>query len=401
LTTRVAFTFCGADGWTGGLNYQRNLLSALAEHAPGRVTPLLFTAPGTPGREHAELHPYLAQPPVVVPGWARSGPRRWQRLWFSSVLQRDRVSERVFADHGVDVVFVHAAWYGLRFGLPTLAWIADFQHRHLPHMFSWANRTRRDLGYAALGLAADSVMLSSEDAARDCQRFYPRAAARRFVLPFAVQVPAVAQQPSTIEVVQRYDLPRRFFYMPNQLWKHKNHMRVVQALQALRESDPDLTVVASGNPSDIRNPQHPQQVLDHVRELGLERQFRFLGLVPYADLMPLMRASIAVLNPSLFEGWSTTVEEAKALGVPLLLSDLRVHREQTTAYGARFFAPDDTAQLATLLAQAWRASTTSPADPGTSNESCAEAAARYQPLRRDFAYRFAAHVEELAALRRR
>jgi len=30
----------------------------------------------------------------------------------------------------------------------------------------------------------------------------------------------------------------------------------------------------------------------------------------------------------LFEGWSTTVEEARAMGAPMVLSDLDVHREQ-------------------------------------------------------------------------
>lgn len=38
------------------------------------------------------------------------------------------------------------------------------------------------------------------------------------------------------------------------------------------------------------------------------------------------------VNPSFYEGWSTTVEEAKSIGVPLLLSDIPVHRE----HGASF-----------------------------------------------------------------
>ncbi len=41
-----------------------------------------------------------------------------------------------------------------------------------------------------------------------------------------------------------------------------------------------------------------------------------------------MLCSTALINPSQFEGWSTTVEEAKSLGVKMLLSDLEVHKEQ-------------------------------------------------------------------------
>ena len=62
----------------------------------------------------------------------------------------------------------------------------------------------------------------------------------------------------------------------------------------------------------------------------LEKNFIFLGVIPYKDVLGLMRAAVAVINPSVMEGWSTTVEEAKSLGLPLILSDIPVHREQAT-----------------------------------------------------------------------
>ncbi len=63
-----------------------------------------------------------------------------------------------------------------------------------------------------------------------------------------------------------------------------------------------------------------------------------------------MRACTALINPSLSEGWSTTVEEAKSLGVPMLLSDLRVHREQAGDC-AYYFDPEAAGQLASLMAR--------------------------------------------------
>ena len=35
-----------------------------------------------------------------------------------------------------------------------------------------------------------------------------------------------------------------------------------------------------------------------------------------------------MINPSLFEGWSSTVEECKSVGKNMILSDLNVHKEQ-------------------------------------------------------------------------
>lgn len=388
--TRVAFTVFGGDGWTGGLNYLRNLISALAELPGQPVEPVLFVAPETPALELAELRAHLAQPPVVVPGWARDGTTRARRLWHSAVLQDDRISQAAFAQQRIDVVFVHAAWYGLRFALPTLAWIADFQHRHLPHMFGATQRWRRDLGYEALSRCANTVMLSSRDAQQDCVRFYPRTRGRTWVLPFAVRLDPQALQDDAAGVARRHGLPERFFYMPNQLWKHKNHLALLHALHLLRQRSVPVVVVASGNPSDSRNPEHPQQVLDTAQQLGLKEAFRFLGLIPYADLMALMRASLAVVNPSLFEGWSTPVEEAKALGVPLLLSDLAVHREQTAGCDTLYFDPHSPAAMAEVLAQAW-------ARPG-GDRAAREAAAVQGNLsdRLRFAQAFADKVATLA-----
>lgn len=65
----------------------------------------------------------------------------------------------------------------------------------------------------------------------------------------------------------------------------------------------------------------------------------------------LLRAATALINPSRLEGWSTTVEEAKSFGVPMILSDIDVHREQTDGE-ASYFGINDPLLLADLLAKA-------------------------------------------------
>jgi glycosyltransferase involved in cell wall biosynthesis len=274
------------------------------------------------------------------------------RLFGSAVLQRDAVSLRAFREHRIDVVFQHAAWYGYRFPIPTLAWIADFQHRHLPQMFSAANRLKRDLGYAALSRCATRLMVSSEDAREDCERFFPASRGRISVLPFCVTPPEPARQLAVAEVLRLHGLPERYFYMPNQLWRHKNHLIVIEALRLLKQAGDPVVIVSTGKAADARNPDHPQKVLELARQYGLEQQFRFLGLVPYEHVMPLAMGSAALINPSLFEGWSTTVEEAKALGVPMVLSDIPLHREQAGTL-ARYFEPTSAQELAACLREAW------------------------------------------------
>ena len=61
-----------------------------------------------------------------------------------------------------------------------------------------------------------------------------------------------------------------------------------------------------------------------------------------------MRYSIAVINPSKSEGLSNTVEQAKALGKTVILSDILIHREQKTT-NFFFFDANNYLQLADIL----------------------------------------------------
>src|SRR5690606_11687351 len=119
-----------------------------------------------------------------------------------------------------------------------------------------------------------------------------------------------------------------FFFMPNQFWRHKNHSRVLDALAILKKHGVEVVIAASGMQNDPRDPGHVPALMEKIETLDLAGEFRLLGMIPYAHLAQLMVASAAVINASLSEGWSTTVEEAKSLGIPLLVSNLDVHREQ-------------------------------------------------------------------------
>jgi glycosyltransferase involved in cell wall biosynthesis len=113
-------------------------------------------------------------------------------------------------------------------------------------------------------------------------------------------------------------------------------------------------VLATGNTKDSRQADYFDQLMALVRQNNVEDCFRVLGIVPLPDLVALMKNSLAVINPSLFEGWSTTVEEAKLFGKTVLLSDIAVHREQRPVNGI-YFDPSDPAALAQQLKRVWEA----------------------------------------------
>jgi glycosyltransferase involved in cell wall biosynthesis len=346
----VAFPLPGGIDWTGtgGYNYLVNLVRVLIEHAQERVHPVVFV--GTDAVA-ANVEPFDATPGVqVIRAVEFDDARKGQRFRQALLAGSDRGAARCFREHRIDVLFENAQFYGWRFPLATVAWMPDFQHRHLKELFSLSAYWKRDLGFRAQMLGGRHIMLSSEDSRRDCENFFPQSIGRTSVVRFAVLPPDVSGYYGTRAIADGYKLPDHFFYLPNQFWKHKNYRVVIEALHLLKQQGHEIVVAATGKPDDYRHRDHYEMLRSLVVSYGLQENFRFLGMVPRQHVFALMRTCAALVNPSLFEGWSSTVEEAKSLGVPMLLSNLGVHVEQAEGT-AHFFDPHASEQLAVLMAQ--------------------------------------------------
>src|ERR1700761_8390426 len=186
---RVAFTLISAANWmgTGGYNYLVNLSQVLAAHAQDRVQMVLFVGMETVA---ANVAPFAAIPRVeIVRASAFDNARRNQRLRQALSTGCDRAAAHAFGEHRIDVLFECAQFYGWRFPFPCVAWITDFQHRHLPELFSFGAYWKRDLGFRAQILSHRHVMLSSEASRSDCETFFPRSMGRTSVVRFAMLPP--------------------------------------------------------------------------------------------------------------------------------------------------------------------------------------------------------------------
>jgi glycosyltransferase involved in cell wall biosynthesis len=241
---------------------------------------------------------------------------------------RDANIRRLFREYGIELVFESAQFFGSRLGIPAVAWIPDFQHKAFPEMFSRAAWWKREIGFRMQVAAGRTIMLSSEDARKACEHYYPETRGRTRTVHFAVAPASSVSFAEARRIADLYGLPESFFFIPNQFWRHKNHLLVLDALMILRERGKQVVVVSSGVQTDPRDPNYFPMFKKKLEENKMEYLFRLSGVIPYPHVVSLMRVCTAMVNPSLFEGWSTTVEEARAMGTPMVLSDIDVHREQ-------------------------------------------------------------------------
>jgi glycosyltransferase involved in cell wall biosynthesis len=343
---RIGFTLGGSMRATGCYYYLLNLLQVLKHHAADRLTPVLLVGDD---ESDERLTPFELIPGLEIRRSAALRLSRHAKTTLNAlVLGRDKPTSDLFRSFGLDAVFEAATFFGWRVEYDTLAWFPDLQHRSLPHLFTHFGWWRRELGFRAQVISGRHVIVSSEDARKLALRYY-LSSSRISVVSFALPPSLPIDEDLVRETVARYNLPDQYFFLPNQFWRHKNHILVIQALSILSRNDTLPTVVAVGLQADLRNPRYINQVYKKLHEAGLEGSFLMPGLLPRQDMAPLLYGATALLNPSLFEGWSTSVEEAKSAGVPMILSDLPVHREQA-GDEATYFDPHDPSSLAAALA---------------------------------------------------
>lgn len=370
--------------WLGGVHYFKNLLGALREAPEVGVLPVLITRTGVGADPPSELGMLeVVRTPAL---------RRWTPSWLvdrvhSRVGGHTLLLERALQAHDVQLLSHLTSTHTCR-GTPTIAWIPDFQHRYLPELFAPRELAARDSVFARLSARSRLVIVSSQAAREDLSRFHPGAAAKARVLRFVADPSAPAEEPDLAGLQTRYGFSGPYLHLPNQFWAHKNHRLVIDALAILSGQRRAVRVLATGNTRDYRRPAFMQELTTHLHRSGVEDAFRILGLVPQADLAALFRHARAVINPSLFEGWSTTVEEAKSLGKRVLLSDIPVHREQAPPAGV-FFDPRDPSDLAAKMWEVWSAHV-----EDEETERAAAARAALPARRRAFAAEYAAIARE-------
>jgi glycosyltransferase involved in cell wall biosynthesis len=352
---RVAFWFDAPVAYSGGLNYIANLLHALEMVNFNEVQPYIFFATDVPEEviKRFERQATLVRTPILKRKTLSWLVHKLTYKIFGSMYWVNALLKR----HRIDVLsHVWTPFLGYR-SVKVISWIPDFQYLHLPEMFPGLDVEKVNRFNKKIALNSDAVVVSSEHAFRDLLSLLPKSKLPHVeVLRFVSQPYTVPDQnhASLEELQSKYSFRGKYFLLPNQFWAHKNHEVVIRALALAKEAGLSMTVLMTGNPKDYRlsGAQYIDGLRSLIKELRIEEEAIILGLIDYNELLALMRYCVGFINPSRFEGWSSSVEEAKSVGKPVLMSNIPVHVEQKPTYG-EYFDCDDAQSLSELMKKLW------------------------------------------------
>lgn len=257
---------------------------------------------------------------------------------------------RAAADLRLDAVYLAMRLPKPRPDCALVGYVPDYQHRHLPHLFSAKELAERDEVFGRLVGGSDAMVMNARAVAEDMRRFTPGPLPALHVLPFSPNLdPAwLKDRP---EVLGSYGIAGPYFIICNQFWMHKDHQTAFRALAEVIVRHPEASLICTGGTSDYRDPTYFGKLQAEATRLGLGTHLRFLGHIPKRDQIELLKRAVALVQPTLFEGGpgGGATYEAVALGQRVLLSDLPVNRELDGG-DVRFFPAGDHGALAKLMA---------------------------------------------------
>jgi len=334
------------DNWIGGTYYILNIIRALKylDDVERPFLTVVYENLGSLGDIEKINYPYIN---FVYSKLSFNLFEKTVNKIAREIIKKPLITKRIKIDH-IENLYPVSDSIWTKNANNFFYWIPDFQEHYLSHFFSKRElRTRINMQIWLKNIAAP-VVFSSLNALNDFNRFYPGNFNHKEVLKFVSILGSEYKYLDIEKIREKFSIGEPYFIIPNQFWKHKNHNIVLEAAKILKKDGVQFKLIFTGKEYDHRNPDYVNNLKSYIRENSLGEYVKFLGFIDRNEQLLLMKNSISIVQPSLFEGWSTVVEDTKALNHFIILSDIPLHKEQISE-NCIFFNPNSPQELATAM----------------------------------------------------
>jgi glycosyltransferase involved in cell wall biosynthesis len=225
--------------------------------------------------------------------------RAWTHLRFAAELWRDQP----------DVTFVPAHTLPALFPGAGVVTVHDLGFKYFPQAHPVSQRIYLDWSTRYSARRASIVLADSQATAQDLTRFYGTSSEKIRVVYPGVDKPVVGD----VQVVRRkYQLPERYFLFIGTLQPRKNIPRIVQAYAhwwSGHQSD-GVGLVLAGEKGWL----YDEAWVEGIPNVHLP------GYIDNTDKGALYAGALALVFPSLYEGFGFPVIEAMHSGTPVITS---------------------------------------------------------------------------------
>tara|TARA_A100001011_G_C14298645_1_gene839692 strand:- start:168 stop:1358 length:1191 start_codon:yes stop_codon:yes gene_type:complete len=94
---------------------------------------------------------------------------------------------------------------------------------------------------------------------------------------------------------KKFNISNQFIFYPAQIWAHKNHVYVLDALKILIKKNQKIDFVFCG-----KDKGNLDNILSYAKKNSLENQIKYLNFIDKKELVALYKSSLALVMPSYF-----------------------------------------------------------------------------------------------------
>jgi len=141
----------------------------------------------------------------------------------------------------------------------------------------------------------------------------------------------------------------KFLFFPSSVWRHKNHTLILEAVRIIRdEQGLEISAIFTGNL--LAGDFNRIDIFSEIEKRNLGNQVFHLEEVSLEELKFLYSNALALVHPSLFEGFGIPIVEAMAAGCPVIAANV-ASLPEIAQDAAVYFDPTDAHDLARTILQ--------------------------------------------------
>jgi len=240
-----------------------------------------------------------------------------------------------------------------KLNIKTVVTIHDLIFERFPETYHFDERYTHRWKIKRACKIADAIIAISEQTKNDLIEFYG-VSPQKISVCYQSCNPIFEKKISEIEknnVKKKYQLPDQFFLFVSSITARKNLISICRAMIIVKNTLPiPLVIIGDGK-------KEKNEVKQLMKENGIEQSLVFLNELPEAkedcfttaaDFPAIYQQALALVYPSIFEGFGLPILEALWSRLPVICSNVSSMPE-VAEDAALYFAPDDSNQLAQHL----------------------------------------------------
>ena len=196
----------------------------------------------------------------------------------------------------------------------------DVQEIHFPEYFTAEDRAHRAVNYLSYIKNAHQIVVSYQHVKADLVKYFNTSPGKIGVCLLEMDNLWLDKYTTNdIAPLADLELPERFLFYPANTWQHKNHQKLLEALNYLINNGyPDIKIVFTGHQTDF----YQEKLKPYIESNNLKNNALFIGIVEEKTLYNLYQKCVGVVVPTLYEAGSFPLMEALLLAVPVICSNV-------------------------------------------------------------------------------